>query len=438
MFSQWQHKLWQPIDAAFLTFFRMAFGLIMMWEVWRYLDHDWIATHWIDPQFHFTYLGFGWVQPWGGTGMYMHFAGLGILALCIMLGIQYRLSAFLFWLGFTYVFLLEQSQYLNHFYLIALISFLLIFLPAERASSLDVYFNPEQRSDTVPRWTLWLLRFQIGLVYFYGGIAKLNEDWLRGEPMRAWLAERTDFPFIGSLFTQEWMVYAFSYGGLLLDLLVVPFLLWKRTRYAAFTAVVIFHLMNNRLFTIGIFPFMMIAATTVFFVPDWPKRLFGWRGESAETTPIKPTNQKLARLGTMLLSVFIVWQVLMPFRHFLYPSNVHWSEEGHRFAWHMKLRDKDAQAQFFVGIDGETRAIQTSDYLTNRQARKMASRPDMLLQFAHHLADEMGGDVVVQAVVSASLNGRPEQLLVEPTANLVDEVRSIRPKTWLAPLNPYD
>ena len=437
MIERWKQFLWQPIDIAFLTFFRMAFGLIMLWEVWRYIDKGWIASYWIRPTFNFTYLGFGWVQPWDGTGMYIHFALLGALALCIMLGIQYRLSAALFWLGFTYVFLLEQAQYLNHFYLISLVSFVLIFLPAEQASSLDARFNPDIQRTTVPRWTQWLLRFQIGIAYFYGGIAKLNEDWLRGEPMRMWMANRTDFPFIGRWFTEEWMVYGFSYGGLLLDLLIVPFLLWKRTRYLAFTAAVVFHLMNNRLFTIGIFPFMMIAATTVFFEADWPKRLFGWRGESAENPiPIKPTHPKIAQYSTILLSIFIVWQILMPFRHILYASNVHWSEEGHRFAWHMKLRDKDATAQFFVEVDGETTAIELDNYLTSRQASKMASRPDMLLQFAHHLADEFGGDdVIVRATVLASLNGRPEQLLVDPNADLAQEARSIRPKMWLLPLD---
>ena len=255
--------------------------------------------------------------------------------------------------------------------------------------------------------------------------------------MRAWLADRTDFPLIGRWFTEEWMVYSFSYGGLLLDLLIVPFLLWRRTRYLAFIAAVVFHLMNNHLFTIGIFPFMMIAITTVFFDADWPKRLFGWRGDSAENLPlIKPRNPKFARFSTALLILFAVWQIVMPWRHLLYASNVHWSEEGHRFAWHMKLRAKNADAQFFVDVDGVTTEIDSDDYLTGLQARRMASRPDMLLQFAHHLAEQFEGDeVVVRATVMASLNSRPKQLLVEPDANLAQEVRSIRPKTWLVPLN---
>ena len=432
--TRFRHYLWQPIDIAFLVFFRIAFGAIMLWEVGRYFQYDWIAGHWINPQFHFTYYGFSWVRPWSGTGMYLHFAILGVLAFCIMLGIKYRVSALLFWLGFSYIFLLEQSQYLNHFYLISLLSFLLIFLPAGDAFSVDTYFQPESRRDYVPRWTQWLLRFQIGLVYVYGGIAKLNHDWLRGDPMRIWLADRTDFPLIGELFVEEWMVYLFSYGGLLLDLWVVPFLLWKRTRKLAFAAVVGFHLMNSQLFSIGIFPFMMIAATTLFFESDWARRLWGWRKTAAKT--IRSTKQtRVHQFSTAILALFVLVQIAMPLRHFFYPSNVHWSEEGHNFAWHMKLRDKRGRAQFFVYTQDEMVVIDLDDYLTKRQIRKMTTRPDMLLQFAHYLAAEwraMGyADVAVRATVLVSLNGRDRRLLIDPTVNLAEEVRSLRPKSFI-------
>ncbi len=422
-------RLWEPVDIAFLAFFRMGFGLIMGWEVWRYFNKGWIGRYWVEPDFFFTYLGFGWVKPWPGNGMYIHFAVLGVLALCIMLGIQYRISAVLFWLGFTYVFLLDQTHYLNHFYLISLISFLLIWLPAHRASSLDAHFDPDLLAETAPRWTLWLLRFQVGIAYFYGGIAKLNSDWLHGDPMRMWLAARTDFPFIGQFFTEEWLVYLFSYGGLLLDLFAVPLLLWKRTRYATFAVVVLFHLTNNRLFTIGIFPFFMIAATTVFFDPDWPKRLFGWRGSVPKTTQTTKLSPRVAGM----LGVFVVWQLLMPLRHYLYPSNVHWSEEGHRFAWHMKLRDKDASAELYVVTPDGTTQIELDDYLTSRQQGKMAGRPDMLIQFAHHLAAEYGEEAAVHAQVQVSLNGRAERSFVDSSVDLARVERGIRPKTWLLP-----
>jgi hypothetical protein len=261
-----------PVDIASLAVFRIAFGAVMVWEVYRYFSKGWIARYYIDPDFHFTYYGFGWVKPWPGDGMYVHFAVLGLAAAGMMAGLFYRASALVLFLGFTYVFLLDQSRYLNHFYLISLIALLLVFLPVHRAASLDALRRPGLRADTAPAWALWLVRAQVGIPYFYGGIAKLNGDWLRAEPIRSWLASRLDFPLIGRFFTDEWMVLAFAYGGLLLDLLIVPFLLWRRTRPHAFAVGLVFHATNALLFRIGIFPWMMMAATTIFFAPDWPRR----------------------------------------------------------------------------------------------------------------------------------------------------------------------
>ena len=78
----------------------------------------------------------------------------------------------------------------------------------------------------------------------------------------------------------------------------------------------------------------------------------------------------------------------MPLRHLLYPGNVSWTEEGHRFAWHMMLREKSGRAIFTVTdpASGRVWRVRLSDHLTPRQIRKMSTRPDMLLQFAHYLA----------------------------------------------------
>jgi hypothetical protein len=437
------HRLFAPVDLAALVYFRIAFGAIMLWEVWRYFDHGWIKRYYIDPTFYFTYYGFGWLRPWPGNGMYVHFLALGALAICVMLGLWYRLSAALFFLGFTYVFLLDQANYLNHFYLVSLISLLMIVVPAHRLLSIDAWRRPEIHADTAPAWALWLLRAQIGIVYFYGGLAKLNGDWLRGEPMRRWLAARTDFPILGPLFTEEWMVYLFAYGGLLLDLLVVPLLLWPRTRVGGFAIAVVFHLLNAGLFRIGIFPWFMIAATTLFFSPDWPRLGMRWWPVKAPKPP-QPTPAAAPRSGRratgVLLGIFLTLQLLVPLRHFLYPGQVSWTEEGHRFAWHMKLRHKSATAQFFV-TDPVRKAsweIDPQQYLTRRQLKEMPSRPDMILQFCHYVAKayrQQGyQQVEVRAKVMASLNGRRPQLLIDPTVNLAAQPRTLMPASWIMPL----
>lgn len=441
-------RLFAPVDIASLVYFRVAFGALLLWEVWNYYDNGWIESIWVDPVFTFSYLGFGWVHPWPDAGIYLHFLALGVLASFIMIGLWYRVSATLFFIGFAYVFLLDQAYYVNHFYLICLVSFLMIFVPAHRAFSVDAGRRPDIRSDTAPAWALWILLAQVGIPYFYGGLSKLNGDWLRGEPMGMWLTDMTDFPVVGHLFTEWWAGYMFAYGGLLFDLSVVPLLLWRRTRPFAFVAAIAFHLTNANLFHIGVFPPFMIAATALFFRPDWPRRLLGLRRPSpgsgrrqrrrppAAASPLQPRQYAIV----ILLAVYLTLQFLVPFRHHLYPGNVSWTEEGHRFSWHMMLREKEVEAQFFVTDPrrDETWEVDTENFLTDYQADFMASRPDMVLQFAHHLADEWRQEgyerVEVRADVMASLNGREPQRLIDPTVDLATQPRTLKSVSWIMPL----
>src|SRR6185436_172779 len=213
--------LFSPVDISFLVFFRIVFGAIMLWEVYRYFTHGWITRYFVEPAVTFTYYGFSWVKPWPGRGMYIHFLVLGVAAACVTVGFLYRFAAPVFFLGFTYFFLLDQTRYLNHIYLVCLISLLMCFLPAERAFSVDALLRRRIRSDVVPAWTLWLLRAQVGIPYFYGGIAKLNSDWIHGgEPMRTWLRPLAELKGGSPIFASDGVVYGFVIGGLLLDLLV--------------------------------------------------------------------------------------------------------------------------------------------------------------------------------------------------------------------------
>lgn len=447
-----RRRLFEPIDIAPLVFFRVVFGGIMLWEVCRYFSYGWIERYYIEPTFFFSYYGFGWVRPWAGDGMYVHFAALGVLAACIVVGLCYRVAATLFFLGITYVFLLDQTHYLNHLYLICILSLLMIFVPAHRAFSLDAALRPGLRSSTAPAWALWLLRFQLAVPYFFGGIAKLNEDWLlAGEPMRMWLAKGTDVPVLSRWATESWTAYVMSWSGCLFDLFVIPFLLWRRTRPFAFTAAVAFHLMNDQLFQIGIFPWLMLFASLIFFPPETFGRIL------RPVLRLQPASSEVfaapapavtigsrERAILFVLAIHVAVQVLVPFRHLLYPGPVSWTEEGHNFSWHMKLRDKRAKARFFVDDldNGSTRLVRLRAHLSPRQVRKMRTRPDLLLQFAHHLGalERAAGrrNVAVRAQVLASLNGRPMQPLIDSSVDLSREPRSLWPWKAIRPLEPAD
>jgi vitamin K-dependent gamma-carboxylase len=436
-------KLFEPIDIAPLVYLRIVFGCVMLWEVWRYFDHGWIDRYYSPSDFHFTYYGFEWVRPWPGNGMRLHFAALGLAAACVAAGLFYRIAAALFFFGFTYVFLLDEAHYLNHFYLICLIGFLLIFVPAHRSCSLDVHLARTRRSDFAPAWSLWLLRVQIAIPYVFGFIAKLNADWLRGEPMRMWLARRAHYPVLGSFVHEEPVVWFFTIGGVLLDLLIVPCLLWKRTRIPALLAAASFHLLNAWIFRIGIFPWLMLASSLVFFPPECSRRVLRLLRLPIDARPardeaaVMPTG---TRVIALLVAGYVAVQVLLPLRHFLYPGNVNWTEEGHRFSWHMKLRNKAGELRFDVRDpeSGRHWSVDPADRLPEWQLDMVRTHPDMILQYGHYLAERGRSKgfarVEVRARSLAALNGRRKQPLIDPSVDLAKVRRSLWPSHWILPL----
>ena len=213
--NRWVDGLFRPIDSASLVFLRVSFGVIMLIECWRFWQHGWIERYYIHPDFLFKYYGFEWVHPWPGDGMYWHFVGLAVLSLMITVGLFYRLAMTVFLFAFSYVFLLDQARYLNHFYLVILVAFLMILVPAGRAYSLDAWLAARlgrARERTVPMWSTWIFRAQFEVLYLYAGIVKINADWLRLEPLGMWLARRDDFALVGPLFVQDWVVAVAAYG----------------------------------------------------------------------------------------------------------------------------------------------------------------------------------------------------------------------------------
>ena len=447
----WKEAFFAPVDAASVVFFRVTFGLLMIWHLKPFLVAADGVRIYTGPPVLFKFYGFAWVQPGPDWAMRLLFWGLAAAALAIALGFWYRLAASIFFAGYLYVFLLDRTLVNNHNYLICLLALLLVFVPAHSSASLDAARRPSLRSPTVPAWSLWILRLQIGIPYFYGGLAKINSDWLlRAEPMRLWLATGAAGGSLlpGSVAKEPWVAYSFSWGGLVFDLLIVPLLLWRRTRVAAFVLALAFHISNSFIFTIGVFPWLMICATTLYFSPDWPKRfgLFRTPRRAAKEAPVaakktRPAAENRRRLTLALIGAYVFVQLLFPFRHLLYPGNVDWTEEGHFFAWRMKVRDKVGSLRFVV-VDRRTRKATRFDdldsVLTERQLQRVMHDPHLMLQFAHHLARQLHArsrsDFEVRALTSISLNGREPQALIDPQVDLTTRPFSPRPADWILPL----
>jgi len=433
-------RLRTPVPSLPLAIFRIGFGLVLFFSLARFIANGWVETQYIAPAFHFTYASFGWVRPLPGQGMLVVFATMALLTLLIAVGWHYRASIIAFFVLFTYVELIDQAYYLNHYYLITLLSFLMIWLPLNCRWSLDARRDPRLYAATVPAWTITVLRAQLGLVYFFAGVAKLNPDWLlQGMPLALWLPPLRELPLIGPLLAHHETALLMSWAGAAFDLTIPLWLFWRRTRPFAYVVVAGFHIMTGLLFpVIGMFPLIMTALTLVFFDErDW--RWLARRPQKI-TPDTPPSSRQPAGWLTVMLAIFFAAQVLLPFRYLLYPGDVLWTEEGFRLSWRVMLVEKAAYAEFHVRDPASGRAwtVFPNQYLTRLQERQMAFQPDMILDFAHYVEDlaraQGYADVEVRAEVYVAFNGRSRRLLIDPDADLTQTSPSFLHKPWILPL----
>ena len=430
-----QRALARPRDCASLVAFRVLFAALLLASTLRFAARGWIASMYIEPAYHFGYFGLEWIRPWPGPGMYIHFAALALAALALMLGLRPRLAALACFLLFTYVELIDQSAYLNHYYFVSLIALLLVLLPTHGRR-------------LAPTWALYALRLQVGLVYFFAGLAKLRPDWLfHAQPLRIWLAAHDQFPLLGPLFARPEVAYLMSWAGAGFDLCVPFLLLHRRTRPAAFLVLLCFHALTGALFPIGMFPWIMSASALIFFPSDWPRRLARALGRPLpEATSLPPADPgpvpkdiPLPRPLLALLALHFTAQILLPLRHHLYPGDHGWSEQGFRFAWHVMLVEKTGVVTYRVHhpATGRDFLVHPEDRLTAQQAKQMAIAPDMILQYAHAIAADFAArgilGVEVRADAFVAYNGRPSARLIDPTVDLARQEDGLAAKPWILP-----
>jgi vitamin K-dependent gamma-carboxylase len=439
--------LLRPVDAAWLAAFRIVLGLVLGVSTCRFVVYGWVDRFFVAPRFHFKYWGFEWVEPLSAPNMHALFVALAVLAFAIAAGFLFRLSALLFAAGLSYVQLIDVTTYLNHYYLAALLAWLLSVTPAHRSWSVDAWiarrvFGVEPRAE-VAVGVLYLIRFQVALVYVFAGLAKLQGDWLlHAQPLRIWLGARVELPLIGPMFTWAWVPLAMSWAGFLFDTTIVGWLSWNRTRVAAYGVVIAFHLLTRLLFPIGMFPAIMVASALVFFPVDWPRRLLARLRvrlpQRSAATP-RPLPGRGARLAVGLGVAYCLVQLALPLRSHAYGGNVLWHEQGMRFSWRVMLRAKGGTTTFVVHdrTTGRTFHVSPRQYLSDLQESEMASQPDLILQLAKHIREDLErrgiGPVEVRAESRASLNGRPSAPLIDPRVDLASLADGLAPAEWILP-----
>lgn len=451
-------RLLERGDIAWLVAFRVMFGLALGVSMQRFLAHGWVDELLVSPRYRFHYWGFAWVEPLSRGHMHALFWALSALGLAVAAGLAFRVTAPLFALGLTYVQLVDVSTYLNHYYLAALLAWLLAVSPAGKAGSIDAWIarrararagKPEPRdADTIPFAWHALFRVQIGVVYVFAALAKAQPDWLlHGQPLGIWLGARTDLPLLGRLFVLPHAALVMSWAGFLFDATIVFFLSTKKTRLYAYAVVIGFHAVTRLLFDIGMFPFIMSIGALVFFDASWPRKLLRKvRGGSARledvtarAIPVRAPATKTTRALLALGAAYALFQILMPLRSFAYGGNVLWHEQGMRYSWRVMVRAKGGSVTFFVTskASGRTFAVSPRAYLTPFQENEMAGQPDLVVQLAHTIGQDYaareGGPVEVRAEAIASLNARPGVPLVDPSIDLMTVHDGIGPASYVMP-----
>lgn len=413
--------LFKKINNAQLIVFRVFYGLLVSAECYGAIATGWVRRTLVEPEFTFSFIGFEWLQPLPGNGMYIYFAVMGTLGLLIALGYKYRFSALAFAVLWSGVYLMQKTSYNNHYYLLMLLAYIMAFLPANRDASLDAKLHPKLRSQTMYNWIRWAIILQLFIVYTYASVAKFYADWLDFSMIEVLMSHKKDYYLIGDFLQQQWVHKIVAFFGIFFDLLIVPALLWRPTRKIAFVSAIFFHLFNSIVFQIGIFPYLSLAFTVFFFEPQTIRNIF------LKTKKIIPEAKiiipKTKKITLTVLGIYFLFQLVLPLRHHFFQDDVLWTEEGHRLSWRMMLRSRGGRITFkAVNIQTkDTTKINLNDYLTKKQQRRVACYPDFIWQFAQHLKKEYakdGKDIQVFVENKVKINQRPYQQFIDPKVDL--------------------
>ncbi|MFD2915076.1 HTTM domain-containing protein [Psychroserpens luteus] len=431
--------LFKHIDNSALIVFRIIFGALIFLESIGAIFTGWIRRTLVEPEFTFNFIGFDFLQTIQGEWMYIHYVIMGICGLFVMVGYKYRISMLTFTLLWATTYFMQKSSYNNHYYFLMILSAIMVFLPANTYASIDVKQNPSIKSISMPNWCRLVFILQLFILYSYASIAKMYPDWLDLTVPELLMKSKKHYFLVGNVLQQKFVHYLVAYGGILFDGLIIPLLLWKRTRKVAFFASIFFHLFNSFIFQVGIFPYLSLAFAVFFFEPKVIQKLFLKRKPLYSEEKIEIPSH-----ATIFKSLFVLYfaiQIALPLRQHFIQDNVLWTEEGHRLSWRMMLRSKSANTSFSI-VDKATQVktqVKLEDYLTKKQIRSVSSKPDVMWQFAQRLKSvyaEKGMDIEVYVKAYVNVNGRPSKPFIDSKVDLANEKWSpFKHHDWILPSN---
>ncbi|MBT0607826.1 HTTM domain-containing protein [Aequorivita echinoideorum] len=433
--------LFKYIDNTGLVLFRVVFGALIATEAFGAIFTGWLRRTLVDTPFTFNFIGFDFLQNLQGPLLYYYFVVMGLFGIFVMLGFKYRFSMVAYALMWTCVYLMQKSSYNNHYYLMMLLCWIMAFLPANRWFSLDAKINPGIKNPAMPRWVLLILILQVWIVYTYASVAKWYPEWLNASVPALFMQGKKHYWLIGEFLQKNWVHWSIAYVGILFDLLIVPLMLWKRTRLLGFVISVFFHLFNSIVFQIGIFPYMSIAFALFFFSPETlQKRFLPKKKLYTEGEVIIPKNRNII-IG--VFSIYFLVQIGLPLRHWFFKDDVLWTEEGHRLSWRMMLRSKSGNLTVYVKDkeSGVKKRYNYQELLGDKQARAVKTKPDLLWQLAQRIKKveaEKGNDVAVYMDCLVMVNNGVYFPFIDPNVDLAsEEWHPFKHHDWILP-SPED
>lgn len=413
--------LFKQIDNTCLVLFRVIFGLLISLEAFGAIATGWVRRVLVEPEFTFNFIGFDFLQELQGPGMYYYFVLMGILGVFVMLGFKYRYAMFFYALLWSGVYLMQKTSYNNHYYLMMLLCWIMVLLPANRWFSIDAKYNLKLKSPHMSQWCKWVMILQVFIVFTYGSVAKWYPDWLNASAPALFMMAKKNYWLIGDLLQQTWVHYSIAYVGIFFDLLIIPLLLWKRSRLIGFYLSVFFHLFNSIVFQVGIFPYLSIAFALFFFSPETLKMRFLQKKKLYKGSQI--IIPKYKNVFIWLFGIYFLVQIGLPSRHWVIKDDVLWTEEGHRLSWRMMLRSKQGTLTILIEDkeSGKRKTFKYRELLTTKQANSIKTHPDLIWQLAQRIkAIERTNDknVAVFMKSKVSVNGGYYHDFLDPNVDI--------------------
>ncbi|XP_022081275.1 vitamin K-dependent gamma-carboxylase-like [Acanthaster planci] len=452
----------EPRDPSALALVRILYAILMLIDIPQERGMSRIDVRFGNPN-HCHFPLFNILQPLPVDWMYVVYLVMLIGALGILLGAFYRVSCVLLIIPYWYIFFLDKTAWNNHTYLYGLLSFQLFFLDANRFWSIDGLRNPKLRNAHIPLWNYALIRIQIFFVYFLAGIKKIDADWLFGYSMGRLSAHWVFDPFKLIMADKYVDLLIVHIGGFLLDLTVGFFLFFDRTRPYAFVFCGSFHAMNSQIFSIGMFPYAMIATMPVFCYADWPNSLLSRlptslssklaatpdvqqrsdhcvyakqetpkevkpKGATAKAAEAESRDQRVPErhhyLATCFFTLYIAVQLFLPFSHFVTKGYNSWTQGLYGYSWDMMVHNWHTQHVKVHFVDQKTGK---TGYLAPEFFVPFSSRwighGDMIKQFgtcvSRRLKSHGYEEPALYVDIWKSMNGRFSQRMWDPRVDIV-------------------